>query len=326
MESTGFKVVGKPSHLEAFHNDLMEMGYEPISKNEFIDKDFVDAVLDVCKMKSFNGRFRYYVVILKKYCESPKDTIYTLPDDWVDALKHAKKMIEDYYIPEKGTWMCFSDGIQQVIGRLGEPIGGNDRKYYKLTETFGVDAKNIETHIKEDDCYHIDYMRKASPSEIMNHLLKEAERRGIKEGCSYYGVGGDGIIRVFEEPIPYERQSYCYDVDNDVLYISSGTGYIYCKGNFAKLRKKNLRFGDGMKITVNHKEEMIYAQRMVGENPNDVTPISFDDLRKFLDIMGLLHIGCFAVYFPDNARVKVGCEWGTMEELREIYNEINKNG
>ncbi len=157
-----------------------------------------------------------------------------------------------------------------------------------------------------------DNMRLATEEEIKTALVAEAQRRGFKEGVRF-----DSLERNIQNS--KVSTTWYYYLGDDLL--STGQGIIYSKGKWAEIiESPKLTFG-GHEVTIEGNK--ITCKDVVG---------SYEELKKIYDwfIISSLRFGGKEIeryilegheYIITGAlpsKVKIGCTWGTMEEIKNI--------
>ena len=110
-----------------------------------------------------------------------------------------------------GDWVCNRDAPDTFIGRVTEIIGNNI--YY-------------------DRYDYIENCRHATEQEIKDHLVKEAEKRGFKEGIKWKNPLFDWDC----VDTNIAGRDFKYDRNNDQLYFGGNT--VYYNGKWAEIIKE----------------------------------------------------------------------------------------
>lgn len=113
-----FVILGKPLHLEAFYEDLLELGYKSVIKASGRAFTFI-ANDEGNSLKNFKNTGLYSI---DKRNIKPNNTIFNLPQDYQKALDYAKEALN----PE--NW----EEQEEVI-----KIGQYPAKFIGNTVTFG---------------------------------------------------------------------------------------------------------------------------------------------------------------------------------------------
>ena len=222
---------------------------------------------------------------------------------------------------KKGDWIYFQyEEDKPVIGRAC----ANTSEYadlISLEETFNSDDEVFG--------YSLEYCRHATDEEIIEHLLKEAERRGLKDGVKYRAVGfftftGNKSPYICEKlEFTFIKDRLIYDSEYNSLLISCGTGFIYCQGVFAEVIKeeKNIKvinFGD-TELNIDFNEKVIYY--------HGHRKITFNDFSIFYDKLKTLTLADeYRIQIQSDSVIRFGCATGTMKELSDINYMIAMGG
>jgi hypothetical protein len=179
-----------------------------------------------------------------EYYEETYREILTLPRDWDKLVEYtggdavsvkavqgvekrafmewAEKKVRQ---PKAGDWVfviassisySFISRVERIESIVGDDIKVENIPYCTLSK-FG------------------ESFRFATPEEIKDHLIKEAEKRGFKEGVEYNNI-----------PVNYLKPSLqTLKIDKEWSYVKSydafgisGCGWIYAKGQWAEIIKK----------------------------------------------------------------------------------------
>ena len=135
-----------------------------------------------------------------------------------------------------GDWVkTFNKGVSPN-GEEHAPNGGSGFKSNITLKIRRIDNyNNYDVYFFEDHDYGIfsGNFRKATTEEIKEHLIKEAKKRGFKEG-----------IKIDKTPLNYEGSKICtlrggekfkYDPEKDILEWIASADYIYKDGKWAEI-------------------------------------------------------------------------------------------
>lgn len=252
----------------------------------------------------------------------------------IDELKSSPKF-------EVGKWYKSADGMHFVMlleyERQYSKVVGIIDGYWKESKTFGM--------------HGFSEMRPATKEDIESALIKEAEKRGFKEGA-YFKCLEKGIVRPYKQF--YKKHwgtgtslKLKYFIEDDHLFCDDGLwneGENYCsnpsiyrQGKWAEIvpSQPKLTFG-GHEVTI-EKEGMVTYIICKGEKGTyGQLKAIYDDLVKPATLkFGSKRLERFRIkgevgewVFPDGDRgaetAKIGCTWGTMEEIKNILDACEK--
>lgn len=310
-----FIIKGKPHHLRAAVVDLTQMGF--VIRGDFgidvftrykYDDDFVvfnkhlvTPDIDEYKELCIRRIGELSLITTSKYYKE-----FNLIHQYADLLEYVKEGLDSFSLPKfkKGDWVVFKH--TNCIGRFLEPYVSGSDTYSYLTETYYKGNTNIGVSVNS--------LRLATEAEIIDHLLTEAKKRGLKEGVKYHPLNRNGkkVKDVSLQTFHIDEPSY--DFDGGVLRVSYGTGYIYANGVFAEVvnqedKKSFTKFGDD-EVVVNHTKKKVLFKK----NEYDFAPII--DLHESLTKIYFLEHEVHQLYTNE---IVIGCAKGTIGQLRVIY-------
>jgi hypothetical protein len=240
----------------------------------------------------------------------------------IEALRNPKPEFE------VGKWYIFN--FTTVNGRLKtllrfEKKCGDTVWYSEAILASGIWKENdYVSYSKKDDVFEL-----ADENTVKDALVKEAEKRGFKVGnkikrdINLMPNCSSGVITLTEEC------GYNYEFNSDNLNFCGWC--IYLKGKWAEIVKEpSLTFG-GHEVTI-EKEGIVIDIICKGEKG------TYGQLKAIYDwvnskemMFGSKKLERFDVDGQEYElvtmqakKVKIGCTWGTMEEIKAILDACEK--
>lgn len=263
----------------------------------------------------------------------------TLPEDWDKAIQMLSEKIEEY---EEGEWLYSvekDNSNNYNIFRYGSIDG---HRYYS-GEGYNIINENVTTFKGSRQPYVSDitsHVRKASPEEIGDILIRVAQYKGFHHGAKFMGVRDMEVNEKYTEGKYITKKNskesgmigskFWYNLETDILINWGYGGYVvYEKGVWATLKKEE------------QKPELSFGGRYVEVLPENLVEFSSCYVGTISEIQAVynwhypsLNIAGYP-FKPwektgdkKNLPVTIGCTTGTLEELKAIldrYKEISSS-
>jgi len=182
-----------------------------------------------------------YKTILANAKQKKMKTIEQLEADML-TLKKQIEELKNKPTFEVGKWYANGDGFLCYTNKI----------VCKSAYGFGINYAGIWFNNEAGEAFNIKNTecRPATTKEVEDALIKEAVKRGFKEGVKYQSLNNDGKIRDKDGIV-----SHGFRYENNSLWC--GWGFIFSNGQWAEIIKdETIKIG-GYEVKFNKKDDLV---------------------------------------------------------------------
>lgn len=207
--------------------------------NEYLREAFIKALENIgYKEKNVYGGTEVLTTVENEWCISNYDSSnarrstkqFNIEREWNEALAYARKQMKPTF--EIGDWVYVKDNGSGVShDSFINSQKGSVYRISRLDYDSGKATKTDPRYIsKEGYNCRAEGLRKATPEEIENALIKEAKRRGYKKDNVIFSAMTGAKLKI-------GHVGYRFNRDGTGDDLALGGCCIYRKGKWAKIIK-----------------------------------------------------------------------------------------